>query len=251
MSSITSLNGRNCWYFGHSSRVSVTSSKPEALYAPAIISSHLRGGMWLGPIRPSSSLLDDVLGQGRRSGTGRKGACLRSCKYHLKIPTKQGVSRTQIDTHSFKCVWGPRTAGPCQTSQGRKTAGSPWRGIQPDRQVQWAEGNEALKSIWRMSCRIRSGPQRARWSITTWTSPRPGLNDAGRISFAVPRNAACIKEIAIGRPSSWASAAEDSMDNIDGGAYVWRKLLLTQRCVGRTFFRTCFRLRIHLWNRLS
>ena len=26
----------------------------------------------------------------------------------LKTPTKQGVSRTEIDTHSFKCVWGPR-----------------------------------------------------------------------------------------------------------------------------------------------
>ena len=44
-----------------------------------------------------------------------------------------------------------------------------------------------------------NGPQLARWSITTWTSPRPGLNDAGRISFAVPRDAACIKEIAISR----------------------------------------------------
>ena len=30
------------------------------------------------------------------------------------------------------------------------------------------------------------------------------------------------------------------MDNIDGGAYVWRKLLLTERCVGRTFFSNLF-----------
>ena len=51
---------------------------------------------------------------------------LRSCKYHLKIPTKQGVSRTEIDTHSFKCVWGPNITGPCLTSQRRKTVGSPW-----------------------------------------------------------------------------------------------------------------------------
>ena len=29
----------------------------------------------------------------------------------LEITTKQGVSRTEIDTHSFKCVWGPRIAG--------------------------------------------------------------------------------------------------------------------------------------------
>ena len=28
-----------------------------------------------------------------------------------QIPTKQAVSRTEIDTHSFKCVWGPRIAG--------------------------------------------------------------------------------------------------------------------------------------------
>ena len=134
----------------------------------------------------------------------------------------------------------PRTAGPCQTSQRRETAGSPWRGIQPDRQVQWAEGNEALKSIWRMSCRIRNGPQRARWSITTWTSPRLGLNDAGRISFAVPRNAACIKEIAIGRPSSWASAAWDSMDNgPPGRAAIRRPTPAGCRCWPLTPLQRC------------
>ena len=59
--------------------------------------------------------------------SGRKGACLRSCKYPLKIPTKQGVSRTEIDTHSFKCVWGPRIAGPMMPPQRvRRAARHMW-----------------------------------------------------------------------------------------------------------------------------
>ena len=38
----------------------------------------------------------------------------------------------------------------------------------------------------------------------------------------------------------WASAARDSMDNIDGGAYVRRKLLLMERVRGTNFLSNLF-----------
>ena len=43
------------------------------------------------------------------------------CKRPPKMPSKTGVLRAEIAAHAFKCV----IAGPCQTSQRRKTAGSP------------------------------------------------------------------------------------------------------------------------------